>query len=70
MAEIKINEDILQNWIDNIFNRIYKNQEDQVLRQLRNTEMDKSLRNKIDAIVKDAQELKKDIKSGKFKINY
>jgi hypothetical protein len=70
MADIKINEDILQNWIDNIFNRIYKNQEDQVLRQLRNTEMDKSLRNKIDAIVKDAQELKKDIKSGKFKINY
>lgn len=68
--KIQISEDVIAKFIDNLFGRIYKNQEDYVLRQIRGQEMDKNLKARIEKITKDAEQLKKDLKSGKVKITY
>ena len=61
MSEIKVNENVIDNWINNIFNRIYKNQEDEALRQIRKADIDKNLKARLAKYVEDAKQIKKDL---------
>ena len=66
MSMFNLNEDIIDKWIDNIFNRIYKHQEDEALRQIRKSDIDKSLKDKLAKWAEDAKQIRKDIDSGKY----
>ena len=66
MSMFNLNEDIIDKWIDNIFNRIYKHQEDEALRQIRKSDIDKSLKDKLAKWAEDAKQIRKDIDAGKY----
>lgn len=66
MAEIKISENIIDNWVNNIFNRIYKNQEDEAMRQIRKSDIDKGLKARLAKYVEDSKQIKKDLESGRY----
>ena len=66
MAEIKISENIIDNWVNNIFNRIYKNQEDESMRQIRKSDIDKGLKARLAKYVEDSKQIRKDLESGRY----
>jgi hypothetical protein len=66
MADIKISENIIDNWINNIFNRIYKNQEDEMLRQIRKSDIDNAFKKRLAKYVEDSKQIKKDLESGRY----
>jgi hypothetical protein len=66
MADIKISENIIDNWVNNIFNRIYKNQEDEAMRQIRKSDIDKGLKARLAKYVEDSKQIKKDLESGRY----
>jgi|LakMenEpi03Aug12_release.lakeMendotaPanAssembly.Ray.scaffolds.fasta_scaffold1488464_2 hypothetical protein len=66
MAEIKISENIIDNWVNNIFNRIYKNQEDEAMRQIRKSDIDKGLKARLAKYVEDSKQIRKDLESGRY----
>lgn len=66
MADIKISENIIDNWVNNIFNRIYKNQEDEAMRQIRKSDIDKGLKARLAKYVEDAKQIRKDLESGRY----
>ena len=61
MSEIKISENIIDNWVNNIFNRIYKQQEDEALRQIRKADIDKGLKARLAKYAEDAKQIRKDL---------
>jgi hypothetical protein len=66
MSMMNLNEDLIDKWIDNIFNRIYKHQEDDALRAIRKSDINKSLKDKLAKWAEDAKQIRKDIDSGKY----
>ena len=66
MAEIKISENIIDNWVNNIFNRIYKNQEDEAMRQISKSDIDKGLKARFAKYVEDSKQIRKDLESGRY----
>ena len=66
MANIKISENIIDNWVNNIFNRIYKQQEDEALRQIRKADIDKGLKTRLAKYAEDAKQIRKDLESGRY----
>ena len=66
MAEIKISENIIDNWVNNIFNRIYKNQEDEAMRQIRKSDIDKGFKARLAKYVEDSKQIRKDLESGRY----
>jgi hypothetical protein len=66
MSMMNLNEDLIDKWIDNIFNRIYKHQEDDALRVIRKSDINKSLKDKLAKWAEDAKQIRKDIDSGKY----
>jgi len=66
MSEIKISENIIDNWVNNIFNRIYKQQEDEALRQIRKADIDKGLKARLAKYAEDAKQIRKDLESGRY----
>jgi len=66
MADIKITENVIDNWVNNIFNRIYKNQEDEAMRQIRKADIDKGLKARLAKHIEDAKQIRKDLESGRY----
>lgn len=66
MKLFKLTEDIIDNWVNGIFNRIYKKQEDDALRQIRKADIDKGLKARLAQYAEDAKKLRQDIESGKY----
>lgn len=64
---VNLREDIISTWVDNIFNRIYKKQEDDALRAIRKADIDKGLKSRLEKYAKDAEQIRKDIAAGKYR---
>ena len=52
--------------VNNIFNRIYKNQEDEAMRQIRKSDIDKGLKARLAKYVEDSKQIRKDLESGRY----
>jgi hypothetical protein len=66
MGMIKLTEDLIDNWVNNIFNRIYKKQEDEALKQIRKANIDKGLKDRLAKYVEDGKKIRKDLESGRY----
>ena len=66
MGMIKLSEDLIDKWVANIFDRIYKKQEDDALRQIRKADIDKSFKDRLAKYAEDAKQIRKDLESGKY----
>jgi hypothetical protein len=66
MKMIKLTEDLIDKWVTNIFDRIYRKQEDEALRQIRKADIDKGLKTRLAKYAEDAKQIRKDLESGKY----
>lgn len=66
MSMMNLNEDLIDKWVDSIFNRIYKHQEDDALRQIRKTDIDKAFKARLIKYAEDAKQIRKDLESGRY----